>query len=105
MKKFPLLGLIILIITLIGLSVALGLSTISNNRMTNLNNNCIISEGDTVNVYYEYRILDGDTILIDVCTKVYVQNAPYYDDITWEEIPTTIYQVDGIYYNPITIKY
>ena len=73
--------------------------------MADLNNNCTISEGDTVNVYYEYRILDGDTILIDVCTKVYVQNAPYYDDITWEEIPTTIYQVDGIYYNPITIKY
>lgn len=105
MKKFPLLGLIILIITLIGLSVAIRLSTISNNRMADLNNNCTISEGDTVNVYYEYRILDGDTILIDVCTKVYVQNAPYYDDITWEEIPTTIYQVDGIYYNPITIKY
>jgi hypothetical protein len=90
MKKFPLLGLIILsIIGFIILCVALKLSTIKSKPIP---------------IYFEYRILDGDTILMEIYSPMNELYNHYYDDMTWEEIPTSEYTIDGKTYYPITIQ-
>ena len=63
------------------------------------------SSGDTIDIYFEYSILDEDTILMDIYsedTKIF--EDPYDGDITWEEIPKSPYYVDSILFIPHIIN-
>ena len=59
------------------------------------------SAGDTVDIYFEYALLDGDTVLMDICSKsTKIFEDPYSEDITWEEIPRSPYCVDSVIFIP-----
>lgn len=63
------------------------------------------SPGDTVDIYFEYAILDNDTIVIDVWSKsTELFEDPYSDDLTWEEIPRSPYYIDSILFIPHIIN-
>lgn len=63
------------------------------------------SPGDTVDIYFEYAILDNDTIVIDVWSKLTeLFEDPYSDDLTWEEIPRSPYYIDSILFIPHIIN-
>ena len=63
------------------------------------------SAGDTVDIYFEYAILDNDTIVIDIWSKsTEIFKDPYSDDLTWEEIPRSPYYCDGVLMIPHKIN-
>lgn len=63
------------------------------------------SPGDTIDIYFEYSILDKDTILMDIYSKdTKIFEDPYDGDITWEEIPKSPYYCDGVLMIPHIIN-
>lgn len=60
---------------------------------------------DSIDIYYQYSILDGDTILIDVYSEDCLTNDLYYDDLLWEDIPRDSYMINNIKMIPHFVEY
>ena len=96
LKQFPMKGLLILSLLILGLSIALNL------HLNKVNNSIpTLKEYTIQDIYYYYTIVDGDTLLIG--TLPYYEDN-YGDDIIWEELPRHNYIVDNIEYHPIPVK-
>ena len=69
--------------------------------ISNLHNNKNRSE---VQVFFEYQIVDNDTILTRITCDARIQEFPYLDDYVWEDIPTKSWKNNGINYIPIKVN-
>lgn len=101
MKNYPnfSLFLILTIVLIVGLFVK---SCDTNNNHNDESSTCI----DTVDIYYQYGILDGDTLLMDITSSdPGILDSPYAHDLMWEEIPTAPYYVDSVLFIPHYTQY
>ena len=57
-----------------------------------------------VQVFFEYQIVDNDTILTRITCNARTQEFPYIDDYVWEDVPTKIWKDNGITYIPIKVN-
>lgn len=75
LKQFPNASLFFGMV--ISLIILLTISNIHNNK-----------NRSKVQVFFEYQIVDNDTILTRITCNARTQEFPYIDDYVWEDIPT-----------------